>query len=86
MYGQNEKSQFEILYSDLDIGLECEEAAAEELNECYLGCADDPSCIRVCIRDYDYQFYNCPCRAGCRDGCPCPVYDCPDRPTTSTLV
>ena len=55
-----------------------------ELQDCYFKCQDDEACKRKCIRDYDYTLFNCPCRGGCLNGCPCPVFDCELSTTQST--
>ena len=76
------KSSF--TFSDYDLGRQCTEEAGLLLTDCVTDCHQDEYCKAKCIRDYDYSNYHCPCNGGCPDGCPCPVYDCPDYTTTQT--
>ena len=46
--------------------LDCYAAGGPDVGTCVVGCADD------FVDDHE----NCPCQAGCEDGCPCANYDC----------
>ena len=44
--------------------------------DCYATQPFDPNCILACSDDFIDDHDNCPCQAGCSDGCPCANYDC----------
>jgi len=43
--------------------------------ECENKCSDNTECMQ-CLVDRDEFRSNCPCEENCRDGCPCPKFDC----------
>lgn len=45
--------------------------------DCLAGCpAGDVHCLSLCGRDYNNLMEQCPCQAGCSNGCPCEAYEC----------
>ena len=76
------------MFSDTELGQQCEEAAGEGLLACYDTCdgPDDSICMSTCLRQYDQTMNNCPCNGGCPNGCPCPTYQCPGDNLDSVLI
>ena len=54
----------------------CEDELAEELENCFVACGGNSSCIIACSADYENGLKNCPCMEGCPGGCPCDSWDC----------
>ena len=49
----------------------------EDYHVCIVDCpAADFTCHGICACDYQQNIEQCPCQAGCPDGCPCPIYQC----------
>ena len=58
----------------------CERFYLLQYNECVESCSTvDELCFRDCGRAFGRDMENCPCKANCPNGCPCPDYYCPAR-------
>ena len=60
--------------------INCENYLKEEYISCLDNCSPSNSqCPNACNQQYNQGLVDCPCQAGCLDGCPCDHYQC-DRP------
>ena len=67
--------------------LTCHDFYESLYNECLFQCpTGDFGCLTNCYRAYEDNLETCPCRSQCPNGCPCPHYNCPDTPTTTTSI
>lgn len=59
---------------------------------CASNCGTDIACNGVCCREFEQNLKHCPCQENCASGCPCPVYQCAEKtsttrvPSTTTLT
>ena len=82
--------QYELLYTRCLLGTVYSNYLKQHLfwhsdKTTHKGCPhQDIDCLAQCSRDYDENIENCPCRANCPTGCPCPGFQCSSTTTQIT--